>query len=108
MKRVLLDENIDRKLKRSFDPSYEVVTVPERGWSGKKNGELLRVAELEFDVLVTLDRNLQHQQNLPKYALAVVLILSKSSRRADIEPAMAEVNRIVAEAKAGTLVAVTV
>ena len=107
MKRVLLDENIDRKLKRSFDLSYEVVTVPERGWSGKKNGELLRAAELEFDVLITLDRNLQHQQNLPKYALAVVLILSKSSRRADIEPAMAEVNRTVAEAKAGTLVAIT-
>ena len=52
MKRVLLDENIDRKLKRSFDPSYEVITVPERGWSGKKNGELLSAAELEFDVLI--------------------------------------------------------
>ena len=88
MKRVLLDENVDRKLKHSFDPSCEVMTVRERGWNGKKNGELLSAAELEFDVLVTLDRNMQHQQNLPKYDLAAVLIVPRSSRRADIEPAM--------------------
>jgi len=79
------------------------MTVRERGWGGKKNGELLRVAELEFDVLVTLDRNMEHQQNLPGYDLAVVLIVSRSSRRADIEPVMDEVNRVVEAAASGTL-----
>lgn len=103
MRRILLDENVDRNLKRSFDPEHEVVTVTEQGWSGKKNGELLRTAEAEFDVLVTLDRNMQHQQHLPKYKLAVVLIRSRSNRRADIEPAMEEVNRVVREAQPGTL-----
>ena len=39
--RVLLDENVDRKLKRAFDAEHEVVTVQEHGWGGKKNGELL-------------------------------------------------------------------
>ena len=106
MKRVLLDENVDRKLKRSFSPVYEVMTVRERGWNGKKNGELLGAAELEFDVLVTLDRNMQHQQNLPKYDLAVVLILSRSSRRVDIEPAMGEVNRAIEEVQPGMLATV--
>ena len=98
---------MDRKLKRSFDSSFRVVTVRERGWSGKKNGELLRAAELEFDVLVTLDRSMQHQQHLTKYDLAVVLTLSRSRRRADIEPAMGEVNRSVHEARAGVLVTVS-
>ena len=107
MKRVLLDENVDRKLKRSFSPVYEVMTVRERGWNGKKNGELLGAAELEFDVLVTLDRNMQHQQNLSKYDLAIVLILSRSSRRANIEPAMDEVNRAIEGAQLGVLVTVT-
>ena len=104
MKRVLLDENVDRKLKHSFEPQYEVVTVREHGWSGKKNGELL--PEAEFDVLVTPDRNMEHQQHLPKYNLAVVLIVSRSSRRADIEPAMREVNRAVEEAQPGRLITV--
>ena len=103
---MLLDENMDRKLKRSFDPSFEVTTVRERGWSGKKNGELLRAAELEFDVLVTLDQSMQHQQHLTKYALAVVLILTRSSRRADIEPAIDKVNRAVYEARPGVLTTV--
>ena len=57
--RVLLDENVDRKLKLSFGPDHEVVTVREHGWSGKKNGDLLSSAEAEFDVLFTLDTNMR-------------------------------------------------
>ena len=47
--RVLLDENIDRRLKESFDNGFVVMTVTERGWSGREDGELLRLAEAEFD-----------------------------------------------------------
>lgn len=56
--RVLLDENIDRRLKPLFDPAFQVVTVLERGWDGLRNGELLRAARAEFDALLTMDRNL--------------------------------------------------
>ena len=101
--RVLLDENVDRKLKRSFDPEHEVVTVRERGWSGKKNGELLRLTEAEFDVLVTLDTNMRHQQNLPKYDFAVILITARSNKRSAIEPTMPEVNRLLPAAQPGLL-----
>jgi len=59
---VLLDENVDRRLKQSLDDEFEILTVTECGWSGKKNGELLRVAEQEFDALLTMDRNMEHQQ----------------------------------------------
>ncbi len=101
--RVLLDENVDRKLKRSFDPEHEVTTVREHGWSGKQNGDLLRSAEAEFDVLVTLDTNMRHQQNLPRYGLAVILITSRSNKRSAIEPAMPEVNRLLPAAEPGRL-----
>ncbi len=62
MIRVLLDENLPRKLKWSLDA--DVVTVPERGWGGIKNNRLLRLAASEFDVLLTMDRGLEYQQNL--------------------------------------------
>lgn len=54
MKRVLLDENLPRLLKREL-PGFEVHTVAEMGWAGVKNGKLLRLAEAEFDILVTAD-----------------------------------------------------
>lgn len=68
--RVLLDENLDWRLKRSFDPSFEVTTVRERGLAGVSNGALLRAAADDFDVFVTLDRNLQHQQHISEIDIA--------------------------------------
>ncbi len=106
--RVLLDENVDRRLKRSFDSEHEVATVREHGWSGKKNGELLRLAEAAFDVLVTLDKNMRHQQDLPRYDLAVILITARSNKRSAIEPAMSEVNRLLPMVEPGRLYAVAV
>ena len=97
--RVLLDENVDRRLKRFFDDDFEVATVTERGWSGKKNGELLRAAQREFDALVTMDKNMQHQQDIGPFDLGVVVITAPSSRRRDVEPAMPEVNRTLRQIK---------
>lgn len=54
---ILLDECIDRKLARDF-PDCEVKTVPQMGWAGVKNGQLLALAQVEFDVFITVDRNL--------------------------------------------------
>ena len=56
--RVLLDENLDYRLKRFFGEEHDVVTVRERGWSGKENGELIRDAQMEFDALVTMDQGI--------------------------------------------------
>jgi len=64
--------------------------VAEKGWVGIANGELLRRAAAEFDVLVTVDRNLPFQQHLPKYSIAVVLIEAKSNRLADLIPQVAK------------------
>ena len=64
--RVLLDECVPRPLGHELT-EHEVSTVQELGWSGTKNGELLRrTAEASFDVLVTTDQNLEHQKNLER------------------------------------------
>ena len=63
-RRVLLDEGVPEKLRHEFSDVFIVETVRHRGWAGKRNGELLRLAEEYFDVLVTVDKRLRHQQNM--------------------------------------------
>lgn len=100
---VLLDEQVDWRLKRSFGPEHDVETVRERGWIGKRNGELLRAAAPDFDVLLTMDRGIEYQQNLTAFDIAVILVRARSNRREDVEPAMPEMNRVLGEVEAGRL-----
>ena len=58
----------------------------EAGFSGKENGELLAVADKKFDVLLTIDKNIRHQQNLAGKKIAVLIIRSISSDLEDIRP----------------------
>ncbi|MBW4595674.1 MAG: DUF5615 family PIN-like protein [Brasilonema angustatum HA4187-MV1] len=83
--KILLDECIDRKLAREF-VGYEVKTVPQMGWAGIKNGQLLVLAEVEFDVFITVDRNLSFQQNLPQFNITVIVLQASSNRLADLKP----------------------
>ena len=83
--KLLLDECIPRKF--SFDLSAQghgVMTVSEAGFSGKENGELLDLAEANFDALLTVDKNLPKQQNLSGRRLSIVIIRAKSNRLSDI------------------------
>lgn len=99
--RVLLDENLDWRLRRRFDTDHDVVTVRYRGWSGKKNGELLRAAASEFDVFVTLDSNLEYQQDVASLHLAVVVIRAASSDLADVETALPALNALLPSVRPG-------
>lgn len=100
--RVLLDEMLDRRLKRWLPERAEVVTVRERGWDSKKNGELLTLAEKEFDILLTTDRGIPHQQDLSRFDLTVVVLTAKSNRLSDLEPHVGEVGRLIEELEAGS------
>ena len=60
--RVLLDENLPHQLRELFEDNIEVITVGYRGWKGKENGELLRIAANEFDVFITMDQGIPNQQ----------------------------------------------
>ncbi|MDJ1180209.1 hypothetical protein PJF56_15195 [Roseofilum sp. BLCC_M91] len=92
--RILLDECIDRKLAREF-VSHEIVTVPQMGWSGIKNGQLLSLAETEFDVFLTVDHNLPFQQNLPQFQIAVIVLQATSNRLVDLQPLVPSVLAIL-------------
>lgn len=83
--KILLDECIDQRLASKIT-GHEVKTVPAMGWANLKNGELLTAAQTEFDIFATVDRNLPHQQNLPRYNIAVVVLRAKSNRLADLQP----------------------
>jgi predicted nuclease of predicted toxin-antitoxin system len=92
---VLLDEMLDRRLKRLLPEGVEAVTVREHGWDSKSNGELLALAEKEFDVLLTTDRGIPHQQDLSRFDLEVVVLSARSNRLSDLEPRMREVAQLI-------------
>jgi len=84
--KVLLDECIPRKFKKSL-PGHECLTVPEAGFAGKTNGELLSIAEQHgFAVLLTMDKGLEYEQNLAGRRIAVVIVRASSNRLADLLP----------------------
>ncbi len=100
--RVLLDECVPRKLRREF-PGHEVSTVVEVGWGGIKNGALLRRAAAEFDVLVTVDSNLEHQQNTASVPIAVVVMIAFSNDVDVLRPLMPQVRDLLPRIQAGEL-----
>jgi hypothetical protein len=83
--KLLLDECVDRRLAAHLT-GLSVRTVADMGWSGIKNGQLLALAQSEFDIFVTVDRNLSFQQHLPKFSVAVLLLVVPSNRLADLIP----------------------
>ncbi|MGK7946883.1 MAG: DUF5615 family PIN-like protein [Microcystaceae cyanobacterium] len=88
--KLLLDECIDRRLMREFT-GYKITTVPQMGWAGIKNGQLLSLASPQFDILITVDKNLPFQQNLPQFDLAIIVLQAKSNRLADLKPLVPKV-----------------
>jgi hypothetical protein len=77
--------------------------VSGRGWAGVTNGRLLTLAQSEFDVFVTVDKNLSFQQTLPKYAIAVVLLVARTNRLADLVELVPRLTEIIPVAPKGAL-----
>jgi predicted nuclease of predicted toxin-antitoxin system len=104
--KLLWDECIDRRLAREL-VNHEVKTVPQMGWAGVKNGQLLALAEAEFDVFITVDRNLSFQQNLPQFNIAVIVLQAPSNRLADLKPLAPEVLAILVTAAKGQVTVIS-
>ncbi|HEU0052011.1 MAG TPA: DUF5615 family PIN-like protein [Longimicrobium sp.] len=100
--RVLLDECVSRKVRREL-PGHHVRTVVEQGWSGTKNGALLRKAAGEFDVLVTVDANLEHQQNIRDLPVSVIVLISFSNDIDKLMPLMPQLRELVPTVEPGRL-----
>jgi hypothetical protein len=104
--RVLLDECVPRKLKSSLT-GHECRTVPEEGMAGKRNGELLALAEKAgFDVFLSVDRGIEFQQNLQSRRVSVLLVHARSSRLADLRPHVPEILRRLERLRPGEVVSV--
>jgi predicted nuclease of predicted toxin-antitoxin system len=104
--KVLLDECLPKKLKREIT-GHDVVTVPEQGWAGKKNGELLGLAKTEFDVFITIDQNLTAQQNLNNIDLAIIVLASLSNRLEVLKPLIPKVQEALTTIQMGDVVTIT-
>ena len=83
--RVLLDECVDWRLGREL-LTHDVRTARQMGWTTLKNGELLALAAAQFDVFVTVDRNLSFQQDIVSFTIAVVVLQATTNRLADLRP----------------------
>jgi AmiR/NasT family two-component response regulator len=77
--KILFDQNLPRRL-RKYLPRHEIYTTREMKWEQLRNGALMaRAAEAGFEVLVTIDKQIEHQQNLAALAVAVVVVDGKSN-----------------------------
>jgi len=82
---------------------YEARTVPKMGWAGLKNGQLLTRAQTEFDVFITVDRNLSFQQNVSRYDIAIVVLRAASNRLQDLLPLVPKVRAALSNVQVRTV-----
>lgn len=105
-RRVLLDENWARQIAYEL-PGHDVRTVKAEGWSGVLNGELLRRAEgAGFEVFVTADRNLEHQQTLTSRRFGVVVLLTRRLKLEHLLPLMPAAREAITIVRAGEVLRV--
>lgn len=103
---VLLDESLPRQLRPLLHPHDERTAV-EMGWASIDNGELLRLAaKAGFEAFVTADRNLQHQQNVARIGIGIVVLRARSNRREHMLPLATLVVEALATVQPGQVVQV--
>ena len=103
--RVLLDENVPVDL-ATLLRGQEVQTISGLGWQGLRNGELLQRTPDRVEALVTMDRNIEHQQALANQTFGVVLLRAQSNRMVDLRPLIPQLLGALADLKPGQIVRV--
>ena len=83
--KILLDESLPSRFAHELR-GHKVVTVTEAGWSGKKTGELLKLAENKFEAFITIVQNLQYQVNLIRAKIPIIILSAKTNRFDDLKP----------------------
>jgi hypothetical protein len=106
--RVLFDECMPRRFRREL-VGVEIKTVAEMGWSGKTNGELLRLMlDGGFDVLVTVDQGLPFQQNLSVSSTGIIILRAKSNRYDDLLPLAGPLQQALVTIQPGELMRLSI
>ena len=100
--RIILDECLPRRLLRDI-PDHQVTTVPRQGWAGITNGALLTRITPEFDVFVTMDSNIVHQQNMEDLQVCLIVLHGPNSRYETLQPLLPQIRSAIAEAQPGSV-----
>ena len=104
--RLLLDECVPRPLKREL-AGHDVSTVVEQGWSSERNSELLTLMLTEgFEAFLTVDQNLEFQQNVAASAIAVVVVSARTNRLKELRPLVPAILDALRRVKKGEVVRV--
>jgi len=101
--KIILDECLPRRLLRDL-PDHVVTTVPRQGWAGVTNGELLKRVEPEFDIFITMDSNVVHQQNLKNLRICLIVLHGPNSRYETLQPLLPQIKAAIATAKPGSVI----
>lgn len=107
MNKILLDECLPKKLKyriEELDPEFFAKTTPDMGWASLSNGELLSVAEVEFDVFITSDKNLSFQQSIPSSSIEVVLLKARTNTYEDLLPLVEKLQSVINSHEPGNFI----
>lgn len=105
--KLLIDECLPRRVKFLFiEGGHECKAVLEAEFGGKKNGELLSLADKSFDVLITIDRNIRYQQNMRARNIAILIIRVASNDLDDIRPQVPQVLAALETIQSGQIVEV--
>ena len=98
--RILFDECVNPRLRLAF-PGETVKTVAQRGWRSLTNGRLMEAAASQFDILITLDRNLPFQNAATRYSLGIVVLITRLNHVSAYRPPFGEIRDIVMHTKPG-------
>ncbi len=101
--KLLLDECAPRRLKRDFF-GHDVLTIDEAGFKGLKNGKLIDAAKEIFEVLVTVDKNIRHQQNKDRLPIAIIILSARSNRYESLSPLIPKALKILENIKIGEII----
>lgn len=101
--RILFDQGVPKKLRRELS-GHKVQTAYEAGLSDYSNGELLRVAEKDFDVLISTDSNIKYQQYLPDFDIALIVLRAFTNSLADYLPLAPQLLETLQTITSGTVI----
>ena len=103
--RLLLDECVPKRLKREL-PGHDARTVQDLGWAGIQNGALLRLANGQFDALLTVDQGIEYQQDLSGLSISVVVMMAPSNDVDDLRPLLPGVEEALTKLGPGEIIRV--